>query len=84
MGVFLAQGEYGRVEMVGYDSVDDDDDVFLSGSDHHDLDHGVIVIIVPAQDGLLHPFQTDVNGLQPFQPSVRKRADCNPFHGANS
>ena len=46
--IVLALGKGGDMAMVGYDGIDDHDDILPSGGDGNDFDEGVIIFVVTA------------------------------------
>ena len=69
--------------VVGHGNVDDHDHILPPGADKEALDHHIIVLLVPAQDELRHPFQADMVRIHLPDTAVRQRPGTNPLepHG---
>ena len=56
IGILLAGGEDGGMAMVGHGNVDDDEHIFPPGTDESVFNHHIIVLVIPAEYQLRHPF----------------------------
>jgi hypothetical protein len=79
IGIVLTGGEDGGMAVVGHGDVDDDDYILPPGTNENVLDHYVIILVIPAEYQLRHPFQTDMVRVDFPDTAVRQRPGTDPL-----
>ena len=80
VGIFLTKGKDSDVAVIRHDSIDDDYHVLPSSTDTDDFDHGVVVLVIPAQDNRFLPFHAHMIWLDIPDAAVRHLSENSPFH----
>ena len=70
--------ENSHMSMVGNNDIHHYNNVFPSRTDENVLDVHIIVLIIPAKDGVFQSFHADMKGIKFASVSVRESPHCNP------
>ena len=79
--ILLAFRQHRDMAVIGDDGINDDDHVLSAGGDAQDLDHGIVIGLVTAEDGGLQPLHADMERMNLPDGAIRQFMVDNALHG---